>query len=111
MTCSTSEVVDLDSRIQGALLPDTRVTWTEDDVVIDPSTSTWQVEAAPAGSSTKLWAKTTGITTAASEIVIGWAVGDMGALTPGDWWLELTGTVGGKPRKARLRITIEAEIA
>lgn len=108
MTC---EPTTLECRLQGALLPDTRVTFTEDDVVVDPSGYTWQVQAATVGSTTQVWLKNTGITTTSTEVVIGWAVGDMGALWPGDWQLELTGTLGGKPRKAVLLITIDPEIA
>lgn len=109
MTC---EVTTLECRVQGALLPDTRVTFTEDDVVVDPSSYAWQVQAAPAGSTASVWGspKTAGITTSSTEVIIGWAAGDLGALWPGTWHLELTGTLGGKPRKAVLAMTIDPEI-
>lgn len=108
MTC---EPTTMECRTQGALLPDTRVTVTVDDVAIDPSTYTWQVQAAPVGSTAQTWLKNTGITATTTEVVIGWATGDLGALWPGDWQLELTGTLGGKPLKAMLLITIDPEIA
>lgn len=111
MTC---EPTQLQCRRQGALLPDTRVTFTEDDVVVDPSTHTgWQVEAATIGSTGNVWAtaKTAGITTSSTEVVIAWAADDLGALHPGDWELEVTGTFAGRPRKGVLQITIDPEIS
>jgi hypothetical protein len=107
MTC---EPTILDCRIQGALLPDTRVTFTEDDVAIDPSGYTWQVQGSPSSSRVQAWLKNTGISVVGTEIIIGWAAGDLGACTPGDWLLELTGLLGGKPRKAQMLITIDAEV-
>lgn len=107
MTC---EPVYLDCRVQGSLLPDTRVTFTDDDVALDlTSYTSWSVQAAPAGSTVSLWSKTAGITAVSTELVIGWLAGDLGALYPGDWRLEVDGTLGGKVRKAILMLTITPE--
>lgn len=105
MTC---EPTQLDCRIQGSLLPDTRVTFTDDGVAIDLSGYTgWQVKGTPDGTTTSVWTKTTGITAVGDEVVIAWADADLGACWPGDWELELTGLLGAKPRKAVLLLTID----
>jgi hypothetical protein len=110
MTC---ERIELDCRPQGSLLPNTRVTITEDDVVLDNATLasyTWQVQGATNGYGSA-WTKNAGITVVGTEVVIVWAAADLGACYPGQWVLELTGTLGGLPRKAQLLITIDPEVA
>lgn len=112
MNCTATGVptAQLEPRIQGDLR-DTRVAITDDDVAIDPSGYSWLAEGAPAGSTTKAWSTST-ISADGADVLISWAAGDLGACTPGDWWIELTGTQGGKSRpKVRLLITIEAEIS
>lgn len=108
MTC---EPTILDCRIVGALLPDTRITFTDDDEVVTvASYSSWQVQAAPLGATVAQWTKTTGISIDGTEVVIAWADADLGTCWPGDWQLELSGTLAGRSRKALLRITIDPEL-
>jgi hypothetical protein len=112
MTCSTDNDLEvrLATRIHGDLR-DTRIVITDDDVTIDPSAYTWLAEGAPAGSTVKSWSMSS-ITTSGADIIIAWTNNDLGSCAPGDWWVELTGTQGGKARpKVRLVVTIEAEIS
>lgn len=111
MSCTTDiATARLDARYQGDLT-DTRIVITIDDVTVDPSTHTWVAELAPAGSTTKTATVST-ITADGDDIVIAWTAGDLGACTPGEWWIELTGTQGGKTRpKVRLLLEVLAEIA
>lgn len=99
----------LEPRIQGSLLPDTRITITEDGEVVSP-VATWNIEGAPLGQTARTWNKTTSITTDGDELVIGWETLDLGACTPGYWWLEATGVTGSKPRKLRMTIRIDPEV-
>lgn len=108
MSCDTTY---LDCRIQGSLLPDTRVTFVDDDATVDISLySGWQVQASSGRSLAAAWTKTAGISVVGSEVVIGWLSADLGTLTPGEWVLELSGTLVGKQRKASMRITIDPEV-
>lgn len=101
------------NRVHGALLPDTAVTWREDGSNLDPSGYTWQVEARTVSSGTVVFTKTTGFTngtTAGPTVTIAWATGDLGLLAAGTYLLELTGTVGTKPRKEQLILQVIAEV-
>lgn len=100
-------------RIVGALLPDTSVTWREDGSNIDPTGYTWQVEARSTASSTVLFTKTTGFTngsTTGPTVTIAWTTLDLGVLTRGTYILELTGTVGSKPRKEQFALQVADQV-
>lgn len=100
-------------RIEGALLPDTAITWTEDGTNLDPTGYTWQVEARTATSATVVFTKTTGFTNGSSSgptVTIAWVTGDLGALTAGLYILELSGTVGTKARKEQLTLQVVAQV-
>lgn len=108
----------LPARVAGATLPDTTIYWREDGTYLDLSAySSWQIEARAATDSTAEleWTKTTGITDAAGSatapnITIVWADADLGALTAGNWRLELTGIYGSGTRKLSMAITITDEL-
>lgn len=99
------------SRIAGALLPDTVITWVEDDVNINPSGYTWTVECSTIGSTTALWTKSTGFTMTSTTLTIAWALTDLGTLTRGTYVLELSGTANSKSRKYHLKLQIEDQLA
>lgn len=97
----------LDDRPAGSALPADIITWTEDvdasgaPINIGPNAYTWTVKAYAATdttSTTAVFTKSTGITASSTTITLAWTALDLGALTPGDYRLRLTGTLGGLPR-------------
>ena len=104
-------LIAIPTRIAGALLPDTVITWLEDDVNIVPSGYTWQAECKAKGGSTLLWTKSTGFTSTATTLTIVWTAPDLGTLTTGNYIVELTGTASGKTRKYQLALQVAAEVS
>lgn len=103
---------------QGSDLPDLAVTWRDSsDAVIDFSTDhTFEVKVARKGSSTAAFTKTSGITGAATapNVVIAWAAtGELNALDPGVYDVQISAKrdADGKERIMTTLIHVRRAIA
>jgi hypothetical protein len=90
---------------KGTSLPNDTIEWRDGaGVLINFTTATWELIVVPAGSTTSAFAKTTGITGAATSpnVTIDWAAsGEITTLAAGVYEVHLRATVAGEKRQCR----------
>lgn len=95
-------------RIQGATAPGYSPTFT---TATDGDDYTWTCQATAKDTPwVELWEKTTGITSSANGFDVVWDDTDLGALEPGHYVLEFTGTGPAGVLKFQERVTILPDI-